>query len=440
MSKKIPYFLVFASSALVVLALLVYSVPQIYDRLGWHLDNLRAQIKYALNPPEDVVFLPEKTASDTGGAATQSLELTPQASATLLPTPTFFLQPEFTQTPIQSATPPPTELPLPPSVRLEGVRYEDQHGLFNYCAPANLSMALSFWKWKGDRVDVGTFVKPYGKDKNVMPYELADFVMEKTDLNVALRVGGDAILLKRFLTSGYPVLIERGAWLRDTTGVISWMGHYQVITGYDEAVGYFIAQDTFLKPNLEVPMDELVRNWRAFNFTYLVIYPHGKYNEVMNILGADADVDQNYQNAANKASNEIVTLEGVDKYFAWFNRGENLASLQDYGGASTAFDEAFTLYPSIPEDQRPWRIMWYRTGPYKAYFGVQRYWDVINLATTTLDNMSEPILEESYYWRARAEWEVGDQEKAIVDFKESLKYHPGFGPALYQAQLLGINL
>jgi hypothetical protein len=71
---------------------------------------------------------------------------------------------------------------------------------------------------------------------------------------------------------------------------------------------------------------------------------------------------------------------------------------------------------------------------------VQRYWDVINLATTTLNNISEPILEESYYWRARAEWEVGDQEKAIADFMESLKYHPGFGPTLYQAQLLGINL
>jgi tetratricopeptide (TPR) repeat protein len=321
---------------------------------------------------------------------------------------------------------------------LEGVRYEDQHGLWNYCAPANLSMALSFWKWKGDRVDVGTYVKPYGKDKNVMPSELADFVVEKTDLNVVLRVGGDDITLKRFLVAGFPVLIERGAFLA-YNGVTSWMGHFQVVTGYDEAGGYFIVQDTYLKPNLEVPIDELVSYWRQFNYTYLVIYPHGKYNEVMNILGPDADVNQNYQNAATKASNETVILQGEDKYFAWFNRGDNLASLQDYGGASTAFDEAFTLYPSIPEDRRPWRIIWYRTGPYKAYFGAQRYWDVINLATTTLDTMVEPILEESYYWRARAEWELGDNGNAINDFKESLKYHPGFGPTLYQAQLLGIN-
>ncbi len=132
-------------------------------------------------------------------------------------------------------------------------------------------------------------------------------------------------------------------------------------------------------------------------------------------------------------------MEGIDKFFAWWNRGDNLAELQDYGSAANCFDEAFKLYPTIPEDKRPWRVMWYRTGPYKAYFGVGRYQAVIDLATTTLDAMSEPYLEESYYWRARAEWELGNDQGAAADFRQSLVLHANFGPTVYQMELLGIK-
>ncbi len=128
------------------------------------------------------------------------------------------------------------------------MRYQDQHGgRYNYCAPANLAMALSFWGWPGNRDIVGPVLKPDKKDKNVMPYEMADYVTNNTNLGVVLRLGGDLDLIKRFLAAGYPVLVEKGTYLRDLTGVVSWMGHYQVITGYDEAGGYFITQDSFVR-------------------------------------------------------------------------------------------------------------------------------------------------------------------------------------------------
>ena len=80
---------------------------------------------------------------------------------------------------------------------------------------------------------------------------------------------------------------------------------------------------------------------------------------------------------------------------------------KDYTRAAAAYDAAFANYAQIPEKTRPWRMMWYQTGPYFAYYYTGRYQDVINLATQTLDAMSEPILEESFYWRARASFSSG---------------------------------
>ena len=82
-------------------------------------------------------------------------------------------------------------------------------------------------------------------------------------------------------------------------------------------------------------------------------------------------------------------------------------------------------------------MLWYQTGPYWAYFYSSRYQDVIDLATKTLDNMSEPILEESYYWRGLAREAVGDVNGAIDDLQASLKYHPGFEPSISKLQQLG---
>jgi hypothetical protein len=320
------------------------------------------------------------------------------------------------------------------------VVYEDQHGRYNYCAPANLAMALSFWGWKGDRDVVGPVLKPDPKDKNVMPYEMVDYVQNHTDLRVVERVGGDLDNLKRFIAAGFPVLVEKGTYLTDLTGVKSWMGHYEVVTGYDEAQSQFIAQDSFVGPDFAVPDETMVKGWRAFNDTYLVIYPPEKEAEVMALLGPDADETANYQRAAQKASDEIYALDGINQYFAWFNRGTNLRLLKDYASAAAAYDQAFQVYPSIPEAERPWRMLWYQTGPYAAYFYSGRYWDVLNLATTTLDTMqSEKNIEETYYWRGMARQALGDTSGAIEDYFTAIKYHRAFEPAVYQLQTLGVN-
>ena len=421
----------------------------LYSRVSYRIDEIILRLRYTLNPPEEVIFVPQQGApTPTAPAAPALLVSTQPAGPPPTPTPASTSAtaaadagtPVPSPTPATPGTPTATLPPLPKKISLTGVRYETQSGRYNYCAPANLAMALSHWGWEGDKDTVGPALKPDEKDKNVMPYEMVDYVNTQTNLKALERVGGDLDTLRRFVANGYPVLVEKGTYLHDLTGVVSWMGHYQVVTGYDDDARQFTTQDSFIKSDHMVSYDDMLDGWRAFNYTYMLIFPAHKEAQVLSLLGPDADETTNYQNAATKASNEIYGLEGIDQYFAWFNRGTNLVKLQDYGGASAAYDEAFKIYPEIPEAKRPWRMLWYQTGPYFAYYGMQRYYDLLYLADGTLNAMpSDKNLEESYYWRGMARLALGDQPAAIEDFQQALQYHAGFPPAEYQLRLLGVN-
>lgn len=419
-----------------ILGGILYQIPPIHDRLAWRVHEATVLIKGFISPPEKIAFVPAQQQIEAIVSATLQALQTP----TETPTPTATLP--VLDTPQATSTPTRTPTPLPQQISLKGVRYMDQHGLWNYCAPANLAMGLSYWGWGGDRLDTGKWLKPYSKDKNVMPYEMAAYVNETTDLKAIVRVGGNLELVKSLVANGFPVLAEKGTWIRDLSGVVSWMGHYAVITGYDEPSQQLITQDSYFTPDYPVSYEKFIGEWRSFNYTYILIYPPDQEAQLQSLLGQDWDETTNYLNAAQLASNEIFALDGVDKFFAWFNRGTNLKELQDYGGAALAYDEAFAIYNTLPEDRavRPYRILWYQTGPYFAYFYVGRYYDVLNLATTAINAaLDEPAIEESFYWRGMAKNALGDTSGAIADFKLALKYHPDFEPALYQLNQIGVN-
>ncbi|MCC6147531.1 MAG: C39 family peptidase [Anaerolineaceae bacterium] len=430
MSKKTKIVLM-VIGAVLLLGLVSVIVPGIRERIAWRVEQVRTRVFYVLFPPEEAVFVPN--------SPSQSVEEVVQATfqaATALAN----VAPTLTPAPAVSTTPAATPTPLPGSFALQGVRYEDQHGLWNYCAPATLSMGLSFWGWEGNRVTAGQWLKPFEKDKNVMPNEMQAFVEEQTGLKAALRSGGTLELLKKLIAGGYPVIIEKGTYiLETTTGRTSWMGHYNVMTGYDDAKNQFVAQDSYYTPDYPLDYALLQEEWRAFNYVFLVIYPPDHEAQLLALLGEYADPAASEQIAARTASEEIATLEGVTKFFAWFNRGSSLVHLQDYAGAAQAYDEAFKLYPTLEKEIRPWRITWYQTGPYFAYYYTARYQDVIDLATTTLDAASEPYLEENYYWRARARAAMGDTQGAVDDLRTSLKYHPDFSPSVLVLQEMGYS-
>jgi len=432
--RKYVLWILLGIGTLLILGLLIYNLPPIHDRLAWRFEALRAQAKYALKPPEEIIL--QVSTQDIAPTATHSyIIVTSTSTAINTSTP---LPIRSTATPFLSPTPTPTitptTTPLPPNVELSGFTHFYQ--TWNNCGPANLAMALSYWGWEGDQQDVAAYTKPNPRDKNVMPYELADFVLEETDLSAIVRVGGNLETLKAFISAGFPVIVEKSF---EGPRFDGWMGHYEVVSGYDDQNKTFTVQDSYDGPNLKISYEDMYNQWRSFNYTYIVVYPLKHENKILMILGPHADPNFNNQYAADKAAREAMELEGRDQFFARFNQGTSQVRLHNYTEAATAYDAAFANYASIPKDERPWRILWYQTGPYFAYYYTQRYENVIELATTTLDAMSEPILEESYYWRARAKMALGDNEGAIEDLRKSLKYHPGFIPSLQQLEILGVE-
>ena len=435
-----------------VLGIGIYFLPPVHSRLAWRLDALRTQIIYYFNPPDEVVFHPSgQTALNvqTAVATTRAeflLTLTPQMTPTL------------TSTPGPTLIPTSTFAPLPNAVSLDGVKYIDQRMGWNYCGPANLTMALSFWGWKGDPHVIAKVVKPGSGDlsknfvdrgrvdKNVMPYELVDFVNNNTDYRALERQGGDENLLKRLIAAGFPVIVEKGYYEADYTGKVGWLGHYLFTTGYDDARGGFIVQDTWLVPgkNLLSDYGAYEEGWRNFNYLFMVVYPADREAEVMNVLGSWADETWSVQHALELAEKDILTVAGNNLFFAWFNKGTNHVALKQYVDASNAYDKAFSIYAdwNLEKTDRPWRMMWYQTGPYFAYYYAGRYQDVINLANTTLfdpANKQGNTLEESLLWRGRASYMSGNTQAAVDDYRASLKVHAGWIPAVQALQDLGLQ-
>ncbi|MBN1231058.1 MAG: C39 family peptidase [Anaerolineales bacterium] len=415
----------------------VYRIPYIHDRLSPRLTIWKNDLFYMINPPEEAVFIPndsqnpEQQIALMVSATISALDNQAQQST---PTPTLGSgEPTLT-----SAPPTPSPTPLPSSINLQGVKYMDQHGVWNYCGPANLAMLLSYWGWEGNRYTTGEYLRGgLGRedDKNVMPYEMQAYVEEETDLRMIIRSGGDIHLLKTLIANGYPVLVEKSYAPEGH----EWMGHFLTLTGYSDQTQEFISQDSYLAPDTPISYTDLKKDWRSFNYVFLVAYSPDKETELFTILGNFVDETWAYEHAKEIAYTEANLLTGIDEYFAWFNIGTSHTALLEYVDAAFAFDYSFNLYATLDKTERPWRILWYETGPYKAYFYSGRYQDVINLVNTTLDTMQEPILEESFYWRGLAYEAMGNRDAAITDIRESVRLNPYFVPGYTQLERLGVT-
>jgi tetratricopeptide (TPR) repeat protein len=300
------------------------------------------------------------------------------------------------------------------------------------------------------------FVDRGNTDVNVMPYELVDFVNEHTSYKAIYRYGGDLDLVRRLIAGGFPVITEKGIYeplLPDNS--VQWGGHYSFTTGYDDSLQQFIWQDSYLPPSKPVGKDSkdsyanYLTNWRAFNYLFIVVYPAEKEQDLFQLLGSWGDQYWAAQHALDIADQEIQnqTLTGNDLYFAMFNKVTSMVNLQnpDYGPAAAAFDEATIYYNSqlapTGDKRIPWRIMWYETAPYSAYYYSGRYQDVISLADQNLQLIERGgrELEESWFWLARAEYALGAYDTAVADMRQALHFHPGFQPALDMFSLWGIT-
>jgi tetratricopeptide (TPR) repeat protein len=398
---------------LVLLGLAAMQVPAVETRAR----NLYSRIYYRLNPPTENEFGPSQQ-------GTISVDVLATLTA-MAPTST----PEPTATDVQQAavatempTPTNTPIPVPASFALDGMGLEYQ--TMNNCGPANLSMNVTYWGWTTNQHITEEALKTHKDDRNVMLQEMLDFVQANTNLKGQLRYGGDIEVIKRLLSGGFPVLLERGHSDEDD----GWMGHYSIITAYDDTTQTVQIPDTLLGM-MSMSYAELERDWWHFDGIYLVVYPAEREQEVLTMLGTDADPEQNLQNTLAKLEARIQQMSGQDLFFAVYSKGSVLVEMGDYLGAAQAYDQAFALYNQLDFGLRPWRITWYQVGPYLAYYYTGRYQDALNLADQTIANTSFPSLPETWYWGGQSALMLGDKVTAERYFRKALEFYPGWNLA-----------
>lgn len=310
-------------------------------------------------------------------------------------------------------------LMLPTSYRLSGFDFEYQG--WNNCGPATITNALSFFGYSDNQNRAANWLKPNREDKNVSPWQMVEFVntqIPELPVYALQRNGGTLNTLKLLISNNFPVIIEAG--YDPEPNRLGWMGHYLLVSGYDDANSVFITQDSYLGPNHDYSYEHIQRFWQHFNYTYIVVYESGREPELLQLLGEDADPIQNAINALELATAEATADRS--NAFAWFNMGTNFVALDVMDRAAIAFDEARRL-------GLPWRMMWYQFGPFEAYDAVGRYDDVIQLATANQNDGGGHFVEETFYYKGLGRLGQGDTQRARENFQEALRFNPNFKDA-----------
>lgn len=316
----------------------------------------------------------------------------------------------------QETTPEPVILPS--SHLLSGFTYYPQ--MWNNCGPATLTMGLSYFGYRDNQVRAANWLKPNGEDKNVSPWQLVEYVnsqVPEIPVYSLMRYGGTLETLKQLNYAGYPVMIEAG--YDPERANQGWMGHYLLVIGYDDVSQEIITHDSYDGESLRYSYAHIEEHWQHFNNIYIVLYDSGAEPALLNLLGDNADVRQNYINTFYAAQEDAIATP--DNAFAWFNMGSMLVELEMYEDAASAFDQAFSI-------GLPWRMLWYQFAPYEAYNAIGRYDDVINLAAEVIDTSSDYV-EESYYYAAIAREGLGETNRAIANYNRVLSFNPNFASA-----------
>ena len=421
--KPWPYLAI-----LVVLGLLGLGAMQI-PAVEIRVQNLYSEIYYRLNPPSENVFDPSQQGTLDASVLASLTAMAPTQTSASDQAPTPEGDPaQPTATPEPTATP----FPVPAAFELDGMGLEYQS--MNNCGPANLSMNLTYWGWPTTQDVTKAGLRTHEDDRNVMLSEMRDFVIEKTNLSALVRYGGTIDVVKRLVSRGFPILLERGHTDPDD----GWMGHYSIVTAYDDANQTVRIPDTLLGV-MNLSYSDLMLDWAHFDGIYLVVYPPEREAEVLALLGPDADPAVNLQNTLDQVTARIPQVSGRELFFAWYSRGSVLVEMQNYIEAAQAYDQAFSVYAQLSPDERPWRITWYQVGAYPAYYYTGRYQDCLNLAMQTLSNKRRPELPETWYWAGRAAAALKMTDDAISDYRKALEYHPGWDLPLEGLAELGVQ-
>lgn len=337
--------------------------------------------------------------------------------------------------PTTAVLPTSTPVPIPPAVRLDGIRHQFQ--TWNNCGPATIAMALSYYGLTLDQSETAAFLKPNPEDRNVSPYQMVAYVNEQTPYAALDRTNGTLETVKQLVANGSPVIIELGIEPPGEYRWLGWYGHYLLIVAYDDTQQQFWVYDSWFGTS-DVPMENATaegralpyadadRQWRQFNRHYIVLYRPEGTEQVATIIGDHMDDAVMWQRSLVRAQTELA--QEPEDAFLWFNLGTVYNALGQYEKAVTAFDQARAI-------GLPWRMLWYQFSPYEAYYQIGRYEDVVLLADTTLKD--RPYFEEAYYYKGLSLLALGDEEAARENLENAATFNPYFQPAVDAWQQFG---
>lgn len=427
------YFAIMVPFLLLLLLLVWWMLPFLFDMLPFTVQS---------RLPDEVLVL-VTTPLPTALPAPLNVDSRVVSRITIVPivdiqptsTATEEVRPEPTDLVVQViATPPPSPTikptataymaKVPDSARIDGIQIMPQK--FNNCGPANLTIAMNFYGHSAEQLKVAEVLKPNYYDRNVSPSEMVKYVNEETPLRAANYSGGDILLLKRLIASGFPVILEKGLIPSEWQG---WMGHYLTVFGYDDQDETFQSLDTFLGPwdssGRSDSYESIQELWSHFNFTFIVVYEPQEEESLYEIIGPELlDPITMWHQAAKNA--QVVLEKKPENAFTWFNLGTSLSELAALSGDATYYTDAAASFDRAREIGLPFRMLWYQFQPYEAYLASGRLEEVFTLVDAILSTDGGRHVEETYYYKGRAQLASGDREGAANSYQKALDLNSGF--------------
>lgn len=309
----------------------------------------------------------------------------------------------------QMETAPESTAELPPKKILSNGGYHVFQS-FNNCAPAGLSIALSYYGISKSQEELAAELRPYNNpqgvndDKSTVPQELADKARE-FGLLPYYRVNGDIDILKQFIALDMPVL------MRTLLQADEDFAHYRVVKGYDETTREIIQDDSYQGKNLRYSYSDFLDLWQEFNYEYLVLVPSDKTGVVEKVLGEEVDPAVAFRNAARRAEDELAA--NPNDVRARFNLSTSLYGAGDYERSVAEFEKI--------ESRLPYLKMWYQMQPIQAYFELGNYGRVLALTESILArNIS---YSELYILRGQVYLEQDRPDLARAEFEKAVFYN-----------------
>ncbi len=282
---------------------------------------------------------------------------------------------------------------------------------FNNCAPAALSMALSYYGIDKSQELLASELRPYNNrtgnndDKSTPPDELAAKGQE-LGLIPYFRPAGNIETIKKLIAADTPVVV-RTLLYPDKD-----FAHYRVVKGYDDKTKEIIQDDSLEGKNLRFSYEEFLHLWKPFNYAYLVFATDDNKKEIEKILGENLDSQTAWENARAIAETEL--RRNPSNTASRFNLAVAHYYLGDNKGTAREFE---AVEPKLGE-----HTIWYQIEPIQAYFNLSRYDRVIELTDSILNNNNKAFTE-LYLLKGEVYRQEGKLVEARAEFEKALYYN-----------------